>query len=83
MQDRGTLLIFLFGSFFGLAAGKTLGVPEMDWLNRSQRNTVPRWTHRTGRKMGNPEAKGLDALRGFWHLRYIVLVDFGMQYWFL
>ena len=40
VQGRGSLLIFLFGSFFGLAAGKTLGDPEMDWLNRSQRNTV-------------------------------------------
>ncbi|CAK9007098.1 unnamed protein product [Durusdinium trenchii] len=39
VHDGRGLSIFLFGSFFGFAAGKMLGVSQMGWLNRSQRST--------------------------------------------
>eukprot|EP00913_Durusdinium_trenchii_P012806 g12024.t1 len=50
VHDGRGLSIFLFGSFFGFAAGKMLGVSQMGWLNRSQRSTVgqfeqPEFTH--------------------------------------
>lgn len=40
VHDKGGLLIFLFGTAFGVAAGRVLGAAEMAWLNGSQRSSA-------------------------------------------